>query len=117
LQKLQYFKSDKKSTGTVIKANTTQSRIRNIVVLVLPPADRGTSGCFAAFSGKCGRSFFDSTAHARRIHKSLAERLDSMCNVKVKEAEDDEIIENSHVYIAPGDFHMLLEKNGNDTFK
>jgi len=33
--------------------------------------------------------------------KSLAERLDSMCNVKVKEAEDDEIIENSMYTLLP----------------
>jgi len=49
--------------------------------------------------------------------KSLADRLDALSSVKVKEAEDNDILENSHVYIAPGDYHMLLEKTGNDLFK
>lgn len=42
--------------------------------------------------------------------KSLAERLDSMSSVKVKEAKDNEVLKNAHVYIAPGDYHMLVEK-------
>jgi two-component system chemotaxis response regulator CheB len=42
--------------------------------------------------------------------KSLAERLNSMSEVTVKEAEDGEIIKPGTVYIAPGDYHMLTER-------
>jgi len=113
-----YFKSDKKSTGTVIKANTTQSRIRNIVVIgTSTGGPRALQDVLPLFPANVDAAFLIVQHMPGGFTKSLAERLDSMCNVKVKEAEDDEIIENSHVYIAPGDFHMLLEKNGNDTFK
>ncbi|TYQ13180.1 UNVERIFIED_CONTAM: two-component system chemotaxis response regulator CheB [Acetivibrio alkalicellulosi] len=49
--------------------------------------------------------------------KSLAERLDSTSKVTVKEAEDDEIIRNAHVYIAPGDNHMLINKCADNVLK
>lgn len=44
--------------------------------------------------------------------KSLAERLDSLSAVTVKEAEDNDIIRPGHVYIAPGDYHMRVQKQG-----
>lgn len=49
--------------------------------------------------------------------KSLAERLDNMSQVKVKEAENDEIVKAGHVYIAPGDYHMLVERISGDDLK
>lgn len=45
--------------------------------------------------------------------KSLAERLDSKSNLTVKEAEHGEKILAGHVYIAPGDSHMLVQLGGN----
>jgi len=42
--------------------------------------------------------------------KSLAERLNSLSEVTVKEAEDKEIVKPGFVYIAPGDYHMLTDK-------
>lgn len=43
--------------------------------------------------------------------KSLAERLDLISNIKVVEAEQDELVEAGTVYIAPGGWHMMLKKN------
>ncbi len=42
--------------------------------------------------------------------RAFAERLDSLCNVSVKEAEDGEKVLNGCVYIAPGDSHIVVEK-------
>lgn len=44
--------------------------------------------------------------------KSLANRLDSLSAVQVKEAEDGDIIRPGHVYIAPGDYHMRVKMEG-----
>lgn len=41
--------------------------------------------------------------------KSLADRLDSISRIRVKEAEDNEMVENATVYIAPGDRHLKIE--------
>jgi len=49
--------------------------------------------------------------------KSLADRLDGMSKVRVKEAENDEPIKTGYVYIAPGDYHMLAEKDESSTLK
>ncbi|MBA4369798.1 MAG: chemotaxis response regulator protein-glutamate methylesterase [Desulfobacterium sp.] len=43
---------------------------------------------------------------------SFAERLNSLCEVKVKEAQDGDTVVNGLVLIAPGNFHMLLKRSG-----
>lgn len=43
---------------------------------------------------------------------SLAQRLDEMSKIKVKEAQDSEIINKGCVYIAPGGYHMKAIKEG-----
>ena len=40
--------------------------------------------------------------------KSLADRLNSISEIAVKEAENDEIIKPGQVYIAPGNFHLRI---------
>ncbi len=42
--------------------------------------------------------------------RSLAERLDRLCHLRVKEAEDGDIVRNSQVFIAPGGYHLKLKK-------
>ncbi|KGX88619.1 protein-glutamate methylesterase/protein-glutamine glutaminase [Pontibacillus marinus] len=44
--------------------------------------------------------------------KSLANRLNTLCQVHVKEAENGEVLQKGTVYIAPGDFHMTVRKVG-----
>ena len=44
---------------------------------------------------------------------SLAERIDEVSNVRIKEAEEGEVLENDTVYIAPGGWHLeVLAKSG-----
>ena len=44
--------------------------------------------------------------------EAFANRLNSVCDIYVKEAVDNEIIERGKVLIAPGNKHMLVEKYG-----
>jgi two-component system, chemotaxis family, protein-glutamate methylesterase/glutaminase len=44
--------------------------------------------------------------------KSFAERLNTICQMTVKEAEHGERVLPGHVYIAPGDRHLLLSRSG-----
>lgn len=46
-----------------------------------------------------------------KFTKSLAERLDGLSELRVKEAEDLEIVKGGVVYIAPGGFHMKVQKS------
>ena len=43
---------------------------------------------------------------------AFARRLNSLCEVEVKEAEHGDPVLRGHVLIAPGDRHMLLERQG-----
>ena len=43
---------------------------------------------------------------------SFAERLDSLCEMQVKEAQDGDAITNGKILIAPGNYHMLLKRSG-----
>jgi len=42
--------------------------------------------------------------------KQLAERLNSLSRLRVKEAEEGEFVKDGVVYIAPGDYHMKIKK-------
>jgi len=49
-----------------------------------------------------------------KFTKSLAERLNGLSEVDVKEAEDKEIVRGGVVYIAPGGSHMTVNKTNNN---
>ncbi|HYK73842.1 MAG TPA: chemotaxis response regulator protein-glutamate methylesterase, partial [Pseudoneobacillus sp.] len=44
--------------------------------------------------------------------KSLASRLDTLSNIKVKEAEDGELAQRGIAYIAPGGYHLKVKQVG-----
>jgi two-component system chemotaxis response regulator CheB len=44
--------------------------------------------------------------------RSYANRLDGLCKIRVKEAVDGERILPGHAYIAPGGFHLSVERSG-----
>lgn len=47
-----------------------------------------------------------------RFTKAFAKRLDGLCEVSVKEAEQGDPVLRGHVLIAPGGRHMMLERQG-----
>jgi two-component system chemotaxis response regulator CheB len=46
--------------------------------------------------------------------ESFARRLDGLCRITVKEAQDGERLLIGHAYIAPGNRHLLVGKRGSD---
>lgn len=44
--------------------------------------------------------------------RSFADRLNGLCKIAVKEAEDHERILPGHAYVAPGHSHLLLKRSG-----
>lgn len=44
--------------------------------------------------------------------KSFANRLDSLCKIRVKEAENGDRILPGHAFIAPGHSHLLVKRSG-----
>lgn len=47
-----------------------------------------------------------------RFTAAFAKRLNSLCEVEIKEAADGDPVLRGHVLIAPGDRHLLLERQG-----
>lgn len=47
-----------------------------------------------------------------KFTSAFARRLDSTCAIRVKEAEDGDVVEAGQALIAPGNLHMLLVRNG-----
>ncbi|MBI9089528.1 MAG: chemotaxis response regulator protein-glutamate methylesterase [Desulfobacterium sp.] len=43
---------------------------------------------------------------------SFAERLNSLCDMTVKEAQDGDTVTNGTVLLAPGNYHMVLRRSG-----
>lgn len=48
--------------------------------------------------------------------KSLADRLNGLCEINVKEAEDGDLLSNGTAYIAPGGKHLKVKKLGTSYF-
>lgn len=51
--------------------------------------------------------------------KPLADRFDNLCNLKVKEAEDGDVVMPGVIYVAPAGYQTLFQKtnDGKTTFK
>jgi two-component system, chemotaxis family, protein-glutamate methylesterase/glutaminase len=47
-----------------------------------------------------------------KFTSAFARRLDNSCAMRVREAEDGDVVGPGQVLIAPGNFHMLLVRNG-----
>lgn len=45
--------------------------------------------------------------------KSLANRLNQLSHIEVKEAEQGDVLQNGIAYIAPGGYHLKLQRRGN----
>lgn len=48
--------------------------------------------------------------------RMFAERLNNQTHFEVKEAEDNDLIKEGHVYLAPGDFQMEVHKRGSQYY-
>lgn len=44
--------------------------------------------------------------------KAFAQRLDGLCQIQIKEAGDSDAVYPGRALIAPGDFHMVLDRSG-----
>jgi len=44
--------------------------------------------------------------------KNFADRLSDLCQINVKEAKDGDLVQSGTALLAPGNYHMLLEKSG-----
>jgi two-component system, chemotaxis family, protein-glutamate methylesterase/glutaminase len=48
--------------------------------------------------------------------KMLAERMDRVSELRIKEAEDGDVVHTGQVYFAPGNYHMVVESRSDQEF-
>ena len=78
----------------------------------------GSAGSLEVISGMLGGLLNPNIAIVLIIHRkgsiysSLADVLNLKTSVVVKEAEEKEFIRPGYVYIAPADYHLLIERDG-----
>jgi len=46
--------------------------------------------------------------------RSLADRLNKLCSVEVREAEQGDLVEDGRAYICPGGYHMSFKRRGSE---
>ncbi len=44
--------------------------------------------------------------------RAFADRLDKLCAFRVHEAQDGDLLEPGHAFVAPGNFHLLVSRQG-----
>jgi len=44
--------------------------------------------------------------------RAFADRLGTLCSFRVSEARDGDLLERGHAYVAPGNFHLLVVRQG-----
>lgn len=49
--------------------------------------------------------------------KTLAERINAIADIDVKEAEEGDVLQQGMAYVAPGGYHMTIENNANPTVR
>jgi two-component system chemotaxis response regulator CheB len=44
--------------------------------------------------------------------RAFADRLNELCSLRVGEVKDGDVLERGHAYVAPGNFHLLVARQG-----
>jgi len=73
---------------------------------------RAVSTLLAALDADAGVAVVVAQHRAPGSPQGLAELLQERTQLTVQEAEDKEAIEHGHVYLAPPDYHLLVERGG-----
>lgn len=104
----------KKSKNDIIKSNS----IKSIVAIgTSTGGPKALQDVIPLIPGSVPAAFLVVQHMPPGFTKSLAERLNSMSELTVKEAEDGEPVRPGYAYIAPGDYHMMVENSGGDGMK
>ncbi len=102
-----------KSLTTTEKAVPIQQNFTNIVAIgTSTGGPRALQSLLPEFPSDINASIVVVQHMPPKFTKSLADRLNSTSNIKIKEAEEGDILYRGHAYIAPGDFHMEIVKEG-----
>ncbi len=112
LRRVQSISSNKApvETKTVVVHDLPKLNYRSIALGISTGGPFSLQKVIPMLSKKINVPLFIVQHMPPKFTKSLAERLNSLSQLEVKEAEDGETVRNGVVYIAPGGFHMKAER-------
>lgn len=115
LRKINLLKKDKVATIPKIKQNSGNLPIKIYKAVGIGISTGGPISLqkiVPLFSDRIRVPIFIVQHMPPKFTTSLAERLNKLSQLEVKEAEKGEVVRNGVVYIAPGGFHMIIKQDG-----
>lgn len=100
-----------------LQKNTEQEVSKIIAIGTSTGGPRALQEVISKLSGKINAPILVVQHMPKGFTKSLAERLNSMSELYVKEAEDREPLVNGTVYIAPGDKHLKILSTAKNKYR
>lgn len=105
----------KSSKKDLPKSKLTKSEFEYIIAIASSTGGpRALQEVLSAIPGNINGSIVIAQHMPPKFTKSLADRLDTLTNLKVEEGEDGDILKRGYCYIAPGGFHMRVKRESND---
>lgn len=112
-QEIESFNIRNKNT-TYINMTNTNSMVKNIVAIgTSTGGPKALKSVLPLLPSNINASIIVVQHMPAGFTKSLAERLDSISNMKIKEAEHGEVLLNGIAYIAPGGRHIAVNNVNN----
>lgn len=103
------------SKKTLRETKTSKSEFKYIIAIASSTGGpRALQEVLSSIEGNINGSIVIAQHMPPKFTKSLADRLDTLTDVRVKEGEDGDILKRGYCYIAPGGFHMRVKKESND---
>jgi two-component system, chemotaxis family, protein-glutamate methylesterase/glutaminase len=94
-----------------LEKRTLTNKIEAVVIGASTGGPKALHSVIKALPEKLGVPVFIVQHMPVGFTKAFAERLNSNCKMKVVEAADGELIETDIVYVAPGGYHMEVERD------
>ena len=105
------FSSSAKKEPVVIKPLREPGAIDIVAIGISTGGPNALREVFAKIDPKFSRPILVVQHMPAGFTKEFAASLDRICPLKVKEAEDKDLIHPGQIYIAPGDNHIVVEKS------
>lgn len=103
--------ASKKKEPDVIEPTAKPGPIDVVAIGISTGGPNALREVFAAIDPKFARPILVVQHMPAGFTKEFANSLDKICPLSVKEAEDGDEIHPGQIYIAPGDFHIVVEKS------
>jgi two-component system chemotaxis response regulator CheB len=108
-------KKEKFSADAIIEPKTTNSLLKTTEKVIAVGASTGGTDAIRLFleSMPVDCPGIVIVQHMPEVFtRTFAQRLDSLCKISVKEAEDGDKVLRGRALIAPGNYHMILKRSG-----